>query len=126
MPGGCSGGHNIQLCPQEDQDQTLVGTEEDGGSENEEEIQAWLDNKDWTGMSILSCKDDTEEGNTNLNTLREVFDQDRILTLMDTSDPPTLRHSIGGWGVSCTHSTAQGSGQRKAPNAPGKGFSCNN
>ena len=85
----CSGGHNIQLCPQEDQDQTLVGTEEDGGSENEEEIQAWLDNKDWTGMSTLSCKDDTEEGNTNLNTLREVYDQDRILTLMDTSDPPT-------------------------------------
>ena len=41
-------------------------------------------------MSTLSCKDDTEEGNTNLNTLIEVFDQDRILTLMDTSDPPTL------------------------------------
>ena len=89
MPGGCSGGHNIQLCPQEDQDQTLVGTEEDGGSKNEEEIQAWLDNKDWTGMSTLSCKDDTEEENTNLKTLSEVFDQDRILTLMETSDPPT-------------------------------------
>ena len=40
-------------------------------------------------MSALSCKDDTEEENTNLNTLREVFDQDRILTLIDTSDPST-------------------------------------
>ena len=85
----CSGGHNIQLCPQEDQEQTLVGAEGDGGSEEEEEIQAWLDNKDWNGMSTLSCKDDPEDESTNLNTLREVFDQDRILTLMDTSDPPT-------------------------------------
>ena len=24
----CSGGHNIQLCPQEDQEQTLIGAEE--------------------------------------------------------------------------------------------------
>ena len=85
----CSGGHNIQLCPQEDQDQTLVGTEENGSSEDEEEIKAWLDNRDWTGMSTLSCKDDTEEESTNLNTLRDIYDQDRILTLMDPSNPPS-------------------------------------
>ena len=43
----CSGGHNIQLCPQENQEQTLIGAEGDGDSEDEEEIQAWLDNRDW-------------------------------------------------------------------------------
>ena len=46
----------------------------DGGSEDEEEIQAWLDNKEWNGMRTLSCKDDPEDESPNINTLREVFD----------------------------------------------------
>ena len=66
----------------------LVGAEGDGDSEDEEEIQAWLDNRDWNGMSTLVCRENLE-GSKNLNTLQEVFDQERVLTLMDTSDPPT-------------------------------------
>ena len=65
-----------------------MGAEGDGSSEDEEEIRAWLDNRDWNGMSTLVCGEDLE-GCTNLNTLQEVFDQERILTLMDTSDSPT-------------------------------------
>ena len=84
----CSGGHSIQLCQQEDQDPTLVGAEEDGSSEDEEEIKAWLDNRDWPEMHALSCKEDLEEGSTNVHTLRDIYSQDIILTLMD---PSTLK-----------------------------------
>ena len=84
----CSGGHNIQLCPQEGQEQALIGAERDGDSEDEEEIQAWLDNRGWSGTSTLACKEGIPD-NTNLNTLRELLDQDRILTLMGASGPPT-------------------------------------
>ena len=64
-----------------------MGAEGDESSEDEEEIRLWLDNRDWNGMSTLVCREDLEEC-TNLNTLQEVFDQERILTLMDTSDSP--------------------------------------
>ena len=80
----CSGGHNVQLCPQEDQDQTLMEAEGDESSEDEEEIRAWLDNREWDGMSSLVCGESCVECAT-LNTLQEVFDQERILTLMNTS-----------------------------------------
>ena len=85
----CSGGYNIRLCPQEDQEQTLIGTEGDDDSDDEEEIQAWLDNREWNGMSVLPCKENPG-GSTNLNTLQEGLGQDRVLTLMDTFDSPTL------------------------------------
>ena len=64
--------------------------EAEGGesSENEEEIRAWLDNREWDGMSSLVCGESRVECAT-LNTLQEVFDQERILTLMDTSDSST-------------------------------------
>ena len=60
----------------------------EGDSEDEEEIQAWLDNRGWSGTSTLACKEGIPD-NTNLNTLRELLDQDRILTLMGASGPPT-------------------------------------
>ena len=53
------------MCPQEDQDQALVGGEADGSSEDEEEIRAWLDNKVWPDMNTLTCKEDSEEESTN-------------------------------------------------------------
>ena len=85
----CSGGHNIRLCPQEDQEQTLIEAEGDDSSDDEEEIQAWLDNWEWNEMSVLPCKENPGRG-SNLNTIQEVPDQDRVLTLMDTSSSPTL------------------------------------
>ena len=79
----CLGSHNIQLCPQEDQDQALVGGEADGSSEDEVEIRAWLDNKEWPDMSSLSCKEDPEEESTNVNTMRDLYEEERILTLVE-------------------------------------------
>ena len=40
-------------------------------------------------MSVLPCKENPGES-MNLKTLREVSDQDRVLTLMDTFNSPTL------------------------------------
>ena len=62
--------------------------EGDESSEDEEEIRAWLDNRGWGGMSSLVCGESHVEC-AILNTLQEVFDQERILTLMDTSDSST-------------------------------------
>ena len=81
----CSDGHNIQLCPQEDQDQALVGAEADGNSEDEGEIKAWLDNREWPDILELACKENEEESNTNVHTLRDIYDHERILTLMEPS-----------------------------------------
>ena len=58
--------------------------EGDESSEDEEEIRAWLDNRGWGGMISLVCGESHVECGT-LNTLQEVFDQERILTLMNTS-----------------------------------------
>ena len=43
---------------------------------------------DWPETHALSCKEDSEEGSTNVHTLRDIYSQDIILTLMD---PSTLK-----------------------------------
>ena len=68
----CARAHNIQLCPQEDQDQTLVVVEEDEGFEDEEEIKAWLEKREWPEMLILSCEEATGDGSNNIHTLMEL------------------------------------------------------
>ena len=36
-------------------------------------------------MNTLACKEDLEEESANVNTLREIYEQERILTLMEAS-----------------------------------------
>ena len=48
-------------------------------------FRACLDNKEWPGVNALACKEDTEEGPTNVNILRETCEYERVLTLTETA-----------------------------------------
>ena len=81
----CAGHHNVQLCPQEEEEQALIVAGSEGQSEDEEAIRAWLDNKDWPGMNTLACKEDSEEASVNVKTLRETYEYERVLALTEPS-----------------------------------------